>query len=433
MKTTISNIRRRNMYSILLLAFFLLFAGQNLAQKVVIGKLTDHQGNALPNIYLQLYSNPFFFSTTSLEDGSFVFDGLTGEEDIQLPPGYHVSNNFPNPFYPTTRISIALPVSSTVRVEVYNVLGESVTNVTDRNLNAGVNYIDLTLNCLPKGFYFARVLIDEKYAVIKKMMLFQGSQNTPVSGASLKHSSISQNHITKSLLSIELDSLVATSSIIGRKTFTGLPNLTGDTLDLGNLVIERYCPGIPTVNYEGRTYNTIKIGDQCWLKENLDVGNILNKTTPQTNNGLIERYCYDDDPANCLTYGGLYQWDEVMQYSTTPGVQGICPNGWHVPTRAEYDLLVGAAGGSNSLKAIGQGTGNGAGTNTSGFSALLAGGLSESVHYGGLNDQFRFWTSEEENFNRAFYLFCYSSDNDTHTGYNYKITAKSVRCIKDSK
>ena len=434
MKTTITNIRRRNMYSILLLAFFLLFAGQNLAQKVVIGKLTDHQGNTLPNIYLQLYSNPFFFSTTSLEDGSFVFDGLTGEEDIQLPPGYHVSNNFPNPFYPTTRISIALPVSSTVRVEVYNVFGESVTNVTDRNLNAGVNYIDLTLKCLPKGFYFARVLIDEKYAVIKKMMLFHGSQNTPVNEGSLKHSSISQNHINESLRSIELDSLVATSSIIGRKTFTGLPNLTSDTLDLGSLTIERYCPGIPTVNYEGRTYNTIKIGDQCWLKENLDVGNILNKTTPQTNNGLIERYCYDDDPENCLTYGGLYQWDEVMQYSTTPpGAQGICPNGWHVPTRAEYDLLVGAAGGSNSLKAIGQGTGNGAGTNTSGFSALLAGGLSETSHYGGLNDQFRFWTSEEKSSNKAFYLFSYSLDNDTHTGSNYKETAKSVRCIKDSK
>lgn len=433
MKKITTNIRRRNIYSILLLAFFLLFAGQNLAQKVVIGKLIDHQGNALPDIYLQLYSNPFFFSTISLEDGNFAFDGVTGEEDIKLPPGYHVSNNFPNPFYPTTRINITLPVRSTVRVEVYNVFGESVTNIIDRNFSAGVNYIDLTLNYLPKGLYFARILIDEKYVAIKKMMLFHGSQNTPVGEASLKHSSISQNHSIKSLLSIELDSLVATSSIIGRKTFTGLPNLTDDTLDLGNLVIERYCPGMPTVNYEGRTYNTIKIGDQCWLKENLDVGNILDKHTPQTDNGLIERYCYDDDPANCLTYGGLYQWDEVMQYSTTPGVQGICPDGWHVPTIAEYDLLVGAAGGPNSLKAIGQGTGNGAGTNTSGFSALLAGGLSQTNHYGGLNDQFRFWTSEEKNFDLAFFLVGYSYNNITQTGYNYKRTAKSVRCIKDSK
>ena len=46
-----------------------------------------------------------------------------------------------------------------------------------------------------------------------------------------------------------------------------------------------------------------------------------------TNNGIIEKYCYDNNPANCAIYGGLYQWNEMMQYTTQQGAQGICPNG----------------------------------------------------------------------------------------------------------
>src|ERR1035437_8781265 len=135
------------------------------------------------------------------------------------------------------------------------------------------------------------------------------------------------------------------------------------------------CPGLATVVYAGKTYNTVRIGDQCWLKENLDVGTRINGSANQTNNSVIEKYCYNDDPANCTTYGGLYQWNEAMQYVTTQGTQGICPPGWHVPTLAEFQTLgTTESNNGNALKAIGQGTGGGAGTNTSGFSALLGGG-----------------------------------------------------------
>src|ERR1035438_4575700 len=76
------------------------------------------------------------------------------------------------------------------------------------------------------------------------------------------------------------------------------------------------CPETPTVTYAGKTYNTVHIGSQCWLKENLDVGTRINGSNDQKNNGIIEKYCYNDDTANCTKYGGLYQWDEVMQYAT---------------------------------------------------------------------------------------------------------------------
>ena len=57
---------------------------------------------------------------------------------------------------------------------------------------------------------------------------------------------------------------------------------------------------------------------------------------------MIEKFCYDDNPANCISNGGLYQWDEMMQYQNQEGTQGICPPGWHVPADAEWMILEGA-------------------------------------------------------------------------------------------
>ena len=61
---------------------------------------------------------------------------------------------------------------------------------------------------------------------------------------------------------------------------------------------------------DGNTYNTVLVGTQCWMKENLNIGNKIDGANQQTDNGLIEKYCYNDDDANCTTYGGLYQWNE---------------------------------------------------------------------------------------------------------------------------
>jgi len=61
-----------------------------------------------------------------------------------------------------------------------------------------------------------------------------------------------------------------------------------------------------------------------------------------SNNGILEKYCYNNDPAKCATFGGLYRWDEAMQYTTVQGTQGICPSGWHIPTDEELKVLEGS-------------------------------------------------------------------------------------------
>ncbi len=193
---------------------------------------------------------------------------------------------------------------------------------------------------------------------------------------------------------------------------------------------ETSCPA--TVFYSGKIYNTVQIGTQCWFKENLNIGTMVDSLQNQTNNSTIEKYCYNNDTTNCNTYGGLYQWDEVMQYSTTQGTQGICPTGWHIPTLDELQTLSTIVGGNgNALKAIGQGFGGGAGTNTSGFSALLSGFRHLIGYFGFLGRYTYFWSSTVDNAPGTSTLGLY---NDGSGVYFYSLYVESglcVRCLKD--
>ena len=83
-------------------------------------------------------------------------------------------------------------------------------------------------------------------------------------------------------------------------------------------------------------YATVQIDQQCWMAENLNIGIMINEALNQTDNAIIEKYCYGNDDANCDEYGGFYQWDEMMGHVKAEGSQGICPTGWHLPTEADW-------------------------------------------------------------------------------------------------
>ncbi|MCH8317979.1 MAG: hypothetical protein IIA88_05705, partial [Bacteroidetes bacterium] len=135
---------------------------------------------------------------------------------------------------------------------------------------------------------------------------------------------------------------------------------------------------------DGNWYNTVKIGGQCWMAENLNVGTQIPPAGDQTNNGIIEKYCHGgvnvtNTEGDCSTWGGLYQWAEAMQYTIIEGVQGICPVGWHIPTDWELKELEKALGmasadanNSGGFRGTDQGTQLKTG-GSSGFEALLAG------------------------------------------------------------
>lgn len=187
------------------------------------------------------------------------------------------------------------------------------------------------------------------------------------------------------------------------------------------------------VIYGGKTYHTVQIGNQIWLKENLDVGTMIPGNQNASNNGTIEKHCYDNDPANCAAFGGLYRWEEAMQYVVNEGAKGICPNGWHIPTMAEWNTLIETIqNNGNSLKAKGQGTATGAGTDSTGFSALLGGYSTPSGYFYDKGTETHFWSTTPSS-SSGYYKFLYLNDDENYisSGISTKNYGFSVRCLKD--
>jgi len=193
--------------------------------------------------------------------------------------------------------------------------------------------------------------------------------------------------------------------------------------------------------YSGQSYNTVLIGTQCWMAENLNVGTRIDGANNQTDNSIIEKYCYDDDVDNCNTYGGMYQWDEMMQYVITEAVQGICPIGWHIPSDSEWtilsDYLGGTAVAGGKMKEAGTihwDSPNTGATNSSGFTGLPGGDRFTDGSFLSLGDHGLWWSSTESNYGFGAWMWFLSyhngefnrtdSDNDKPNGF-------SVRCLKD--
>lgn len=211
------------------------------------------------------------------------------------------------------------------------------------------------------------------------------------------------------------------------------------------------CPGIEEVVYEGETYPTVQIGEQCWMKKNLNVGNALAVDEAASDNGVIEKHCFYDDPLLCEKFGGLYSWDEMMQYATDPGSRGICPEGWHVPTHEDWKILEGFVDVSNdanspSWDATGMRGYNAGinlkspdywavpGTNACGFEALPTGNWSENQYAGQLTNT-GLWTStlDTESFlNYALVRTLGVTEGGTGNYLTERIgVGYSVRCLRD--
>jgi len=190
----------------------------------------------------------------------------------------------------------------------------------------------------------------------------------------------------------------------------------------------------------GEVYPVVQIGQQCWLAKNMNIGTMTGGAGNQQNDGNIEKYCYDDNPANCDTYGGLYQWDEAMQYTTVEKAQGICPDGWHIPNNYEINVLKGYLGSNSGGKLKEEGTAhwqtpNHGATNETGFTGLPAGircfpGSGCEFYY--LGQWYQSWLSTPHLVTNSRYSMelMYNS-YDLTLGSNSIDSGYSIRCIKD--
>ena len=182
---------------------------------------------------------------------------------------------------------------------------------------------------------------------------------------------------------------------------------------------------------DGSVYKTVKIGNQKWMAENLNVEHYRNgdpipgvQDPKQWENLTSGAWCYyDNKQENGKNYGKLYNWYAVND------PRGLAMDGWHIPTLAELQTLKTTVNrDGNALKAIGQGNG----TNTSGFSALLAGIRHNfNGNFEGLGGDTYFWSSTNCSPGSAFYFYLYRTDRYMHI-YNIKeCYGSSIRCVQD--
>ncbi len=181
------------------------------------------------------------------------------------------------------------------------------------------------------------------------------------------------------------------------------------------------CPGIPTLEYEGQTYNTVLIGDQCWLKEN------LNYETGTS-------WCYANFAGHCETYGRLYDYETALT---------ACPPGWHLPTDDEWCVLttfidqtvdcdiLGNTGTDIGIKLrMSSGWLPGNGSNIYGFGAL-PGGRYMNEMFDGMMGAALFWTATENDQDNVWTWQILGDWDSIFRSYFDKASGQSVRCVKD--
>jgi uncharacterized protein (TIGR02145 family)/prepilin-type N-terminal cleavage/methylation domain-containing protein len=259
-------------------------------------------------------------------------------------------------------------------------------------------------------------------------------------------------------------------------------NLTpGPKCVVGNGILDELCSGclgVKTIQYAGGPFNSAgtlrdqggyyrvaQIGNQCWLKDNMNAGAyVVNTSTApceaisitwscQANDSIVEKYCYGNNIINCDTYGGMYEWPETMSLPNNCGYigyncnnnpnlcdasgticdfpnpnvtprQGICPYGWHVADRSDWDSLYSFIGSDVDKITLGS-------SNSTKFS-LVPGGHRTYTGGGfgalGQNAYYHLPIPDTRSLYTNFLLihnsFLFSNDD-------FRISGFSLRCIKD--
>ena len=217
-------------------------------------------------------------------------------------------------------------------------------------------------------------------------------------------------------------------------------------------------------DYDGNVYNTIQIGDQVWMQENLkvtrsSVGSPISYVAGGTDWDSLtdtdKAYCwYDNNSSNGETYGLLYTWAASMNGASTSSsnpseVQGVCPNGWHLPSDTEWKQLEMHLGMSqaeaddSALRGTTEGgklkeTGtthwispNTGATNESGFTALPGGTCQSNGSFVILGTGATFWTASEGDATVALYRGLGNTYSEVRRVFYKKNSGFSVRCVKD--
>jgi len=399
-------------------------------------------------------------TTLYAPDTVLVLDYIVGMEEVSgfNGNGFSLSQNYPNPIKGKTTIELLLNESEKVMVTVSDVMGREVVN-QEFQLEQGNH----TFTFYPgrESLYFLTARADQQSRAIKMFnsptgsdasgyckLGYNGQQKTGAgeykSGKALNNFVFDLGDQLRFTSFTDQGERLITSSPTGDQTYYF--HYTGDP-----------CPGTPTVtDIDGNVYNTVHIGSQCWMKENLKT-TTYNNGTPIPNvtdtnawgNLTTGAYVwYDNDITWKDSYGALYNW------WTTIDPNGLCPTGWHVPSHDEWTDLTDYIGGTssphgNELKSCRQVNsplggscntsdhprwheyGTHYGTDDYGFSGLPCGLRSLNGGFFNIGVVGIWWSSTEYLSDYAYLRFLNYFDGSVSGEIVNKHYGYSVRCLRD--
>lgn len=193
---------------------------------------------------------------------------------------------------------------------------------------------------------------------------------------------------------------------------------------------------------DGNLYNSVTIGTQVWMVENL-------KTTKFSDGSSIPMVTSNSEWVNCKTgafcwyennvstykpdYGALYNW-----YAVNTGK--LCPDGWHIPTKTEWEELNNYLGGENisggKMKETGSNhwnSPNNGATNESGFTGLPGGFRYDAGIFNSIGNDGIWWSATQDNIYTAWFLGLNYKETGSYMGTNDKYLGFSIRCLKNNK
>jgi len=401
-------------------------------------------------------------TTLYAPDTVLVLDYIIGIEEISnfSGKGFSLSQNYPNPINGKTTIELLLNEREKVVLTVSDVVGREVAN-QEFQLEQGIHFF--TFYPGRQSLYFLTARADNQTRTIK---MFNSPTDAKASGyCKLEYNGQqktgagdykSRNALNNFLFNLGDQLKFTASTNLGERVITSSP--TADKIYYFHYTGEP-CPAAPTVtDIDGNVYNTVQIGNQCWMKENLKTTTyrngiaIPNVTDVYDWSLLTSGACvwYGNDITRKDSYGALYNW------FTTVDPNGLCPSGWHVPIIDEWIILTDYIGGTadphgNELKSCRQqystlggscntsehprwnSDNNNLGTDNYGFSGLPGGyrsffGSYNYIGYGG-----NWWSSTEYSAGNALYRsldYGIGYVNENPLGQNKQL-GYSVRCLKD--
>ena len=436
--------------------------------------LTFTGRDATTNAYVQLSRVEItdltqgWTETLTFPDTVAILTVGTGIEENAADATFCLAQNNPNPFNGTTNVNLTVADAGAVTLEIVDGNGKIVGTRHGTSLQPGTHKFRVSLSTA--GTYVLTARQNGQTSSIKMVCNGAGNGNSieyigSVS-QSLQPKNDAKGNINRAFaygdamtykgyaekFGMEIEGEIKAQTQILSETITLL-------VDYSTFFVP--CPGTPTLaDIDGNTYNTVQIGTQCWMKQNLKTTKYADGTSISqgSSSSTTTAYWYypNNNSSNKATYGLLYNWKAVMGSSSSSsanpsGVQGICPTGWHVPSDAEWTQLTDYVSSQNQYvcgstntqiaKALAGTTdwhsstttcdvGNTpSNNNATGFSALPAGNCYSS--YYGFSSYTYFWSATETSSTDAYCRTLSYNDAGVSRYAVYNPHGHSVRCVRD--